>query len=601
MKTSTKWIDGSTKFLFFTGKGGVGKTSLACATAVKLADNGERVLLVSTDPASNLSQVFGVEIGDQPTSIPGVGGLDAMNIDPEAAAQVYRDRIIGPVRNTLPEKMVREMEEQLSGACTTEIAAFDEFTALLTESELVSGYDRIVFDTAPTGHTLRLMKLPAAWSSFIETNKSGASCLGPLSGLEKQRQRYSEAVAALADPQRTRLILVSRPDSSALAEADRTRSELGALGVSNQWLIINGVMPAESSDDPLAQAMIQRGRDAVDGMADDLRLLPNDQVALGAHNLVGLDSLRELMTVSDDSEKGEQASLVLPELDVPLLRDLVDEIAESGHGLVMVMGKGGVGKTTIAAAVAVELATRGHEVLLTTTDPAAHVARTIESEIPHLHMSRIDPKVETERYREHVLETKGKDLDAQGRAMLEEDLRSPCTEEIAVFQAFSRAIRESSQKFVVMDTAPTGHTLLLLDATGSYHRDLMRHAATGMKMVTPMMRLQDPEQTKMLIVTLPETTPVLEAAALQEDLRRAGIEPWGWVINSSLLASHTTDPLLRRRAQAESAMIERVKNEFAQRVAITPWLARQPVGTESLLQLTANDMTLDIADVVKEA
>jgi arsenite/tail-anchored protein-transporting ATPase len=595
MKRTTKWIDQNTRFLFFTGKGGVGKTSLACATAVKLADEGQMVLLVSTDPASNLAHVFGVDVHDQPTPVPDVANLHAMNIDSEAAAHAYRDRIVGPVRESLPEKMVREMEEQLSGACTTEIAAFDEFTSLLTHSELTNGYDRIVFDTAPTGHTLRLMKLPAAWSSFIDTNKSGASCLGPLSGLDKQRQRYAEAVAALADPARTRLILVSRPESSALTEAERTRGELEALGVTNQWLIINGVMPAGTSDDPLAQAMVRRGKAAMDGMSENLRRLPSEQVPLAAHNLIGLESLRGLFAEPEVSHGGGEATSELPDLDVPMLRDLVDVIAESGHGLVMLMGKGGVGKTTIAAAVAVELASRGHEVLLTTTDPAAHLAQTVESELPHLQLSRIDPHVETERYRRQVLETKGKGLDSHGRAVLEEDLRSPCTEEIAVFQAFSKAIRESSKKFVVMDTAPTGHTLLLLDATGSYHRDIMRHAKDGTKLITPMMRLQDVEQTKMLIVTLPETTPVLEAAALQDDLRRAGIEPWAWVINSSLFAARPTDPLLVRRALAEVPLIEEVRDERAPRLAMTPWLARQPVGPQSLLQLTGSRTTLEPA------
>jgi arsenite/tail-anchored protein-transporting ATPase len=333
----------------------------------------------------------------------------------------------------------------------------------------------------------------------------------------------------------------------------------------------------------------------MDGMSENLRRLPSEQIPLAAHNLIGLESLRDLFAEPEVSHRSGATTSELPDLDVPMLRDLVDVIAESGHGLVMLMGKGGVGKTTIAAAVGVELASRGHEVLLTTTDPAAHLAQTVESELPHLQLSRIDPHVETERYRQQVLETKGKGLDSHGRAVLEEDLRSPCTEEIAVFQAFSKAIRESSKKFVVMDTAPTGHTLLLLDATGSYHRDIMRHAKDGTKLITPMMRLQDVEQTKMLIVTLPETTPVLEAAALQDDLRRAGIEPWAWVINSSLLAARPKDPLLVRRALAEVPLIEEVRDDRAPRLAMTPWLARQPVGPQSLLQLTGSRTTLEPA------
>jgi len=234
----------------------------------------------------------------------------------------------------------------------------------------------------------------------------------------------------------------------------------------------------------------------------------------------------------------------------------------------------------------VELARRGHDVHLTTTDPAAHVAETIESEVERLTVSRIDPAAATERYRQHVLETKGKGLDAAGRALLEEDLRSPCTEEIAVFQAFSKAIREAGQRFVVMDTAPTGHTLLLLDATGAYHRDIMRHQAEGTRgLVTPMMRLQDPAQTKMLVVTLPETTSVLEAAALQEDLRRAGIEPWAWVINASLAAAGPTDPLLVARARAEIVQVVKVQRGLAARTALVPWLPEEPVGPKNLAKL----------------
>src|SRR3990167_4854316 len=542
-----KFLDQPPRFLFFTGKGGVGKTSIACATAIQLAEAGKKVLLVSTDPASNVGQVFGISIGNHITVVPAVPRLSALEIDPQAAAQLYRDRIVGPVRGILPEAVVKGIEEQLSGACTTEISAFDEFTALLIDSSLTADYAHIIFDTAPTGHTIRLLQLPGAWSGFLEQGKGDASCLGPLAGLEKQREQYKTAVAALADANRTRLILVARAQQATLREVARTHEELAAIGLKQQYLVINGVLPKiEAENDPLAAAIHERELAALNAIPDVLKSLPLDKVELKSFNLVGLDALHRLLT--------DTAPLALDLADKPLLFDephlseLVDGIAADGHGLVMLMGKGGVGKTTLAAAIAVELAHRGLPVHLTTSDPAAHLTGTLIGSLENLAVSRIDPHAETERYRQHVLDTKGAQLDAQGRALLEEDLRSPCTEEIAVFQAFSRIIREAGKKFVVMDTAPTGHTLLLLDATGSYHRDIVRQMGdTNVHFTTPMMQLQDPKQTKVLLVTLAETTPVLEAANLQADLRRAGIEPWAWVVNNSIAASQPQSALLKQR------------------------------------------------------
>jgi arsenite/tail-anchored protein-transporting ATPase len=584
------------KFVFFTGKGGVGKTSLACATALSLADQGEKVLLVSTDPASNVGQVFGIEIGNRITAIAGVTGLEAIEINPEEAAAQYRERIVGPMRGVLPEKALKGIEEQLSGACTTEIAAFDEFTALLTDRDLIDRYDHVIFDTAPTGHTIRLLQLPGAWSGFLEEGKGDASCLGPLAGLEKQRERYAAAVGRLSDADTTRLILVARPRRSALAEAARTSRELAAIGIRNQHLAVNGMMPADSHRDPLASALAERDQAALAEMDTELARLPRATFPLRSENIVGVDALRRLAAGAPESIGENGPAAQGGRTGLPSLGRLVDQIEGPGKGLIMFMGKGGVGKTTMAAAVAVELAGRGHEVLLTTTDPAAHLAETLNDEVSGLTVSRIDPAEETARYRDHVLETKGKDLDPQAQAMLEEDLRSPCTEEIAVFQAFSRVIRESSRHFVVMDTAPTGHTLLLLDATGSYHRDIVRHAeaSTQGRIVTPMMRLQDPEKTKVMIVTLPETTPVLEAAHLQDDLRRAGIEPWGWIINASLAAAQTTNPLLHLRAAAEAPQIAKVREELASRYAVVPMQAEEPVGRERLIALCRGTATAEL-------
>ncbi|MDP1754680.1 MAG: arsenical pump-driving ATPase [Methylotenera sp.] len=575
------------RFLFFTGKGGVGKTSIACATAIQLAESGKRVLLVSTDPASNVGQVFGINIGNHITAVPAVPNLAALEIDPQAAAQGYRDRIVGPVRGILPDDVVKGIEEQLSGACTTEIAAFDEFTALLIDSPVTYNYDHIIFDTAPTGHTIRLLQLPGAWSGFLEKGKGDASCLGPLAGLEKQREQYKAAVDALADGKRTRLILVARAQQSTLREVARTHEELAGIGLKQQHLVINGILPKiEAETDPLAAAIYQREQAALNAIPEVLKQLPQDLVALKAFDLFGLDTLRQLLTDTPYQQHGTNESAIT--VDKPSLSQLVDSIVADGHGLVMTMGKGGVGKTTVAAAVAVELANRGLPVHLTTSDPAAHLSDTLNGTLDNLTVSRIDSHEETERYRQHVLDTKGAKLDAHGRALLEEDLRSPCTEEIAVFQAFSRIIREAGKKFVVMDTAPTGHTLLLLDATGAYHREVARQMDKAhLQFTTPMMQLQDPKQTKILIVTLAEKTPVLEAANLQLDLRRAGIEPWAWVINNSVAATTTTSSLLHQRALNELVEINSVAKVYSKRYAVVPMLKDEPIGVQRLLDLAA--------------
>jgi arsenite/tail-anchored protein-transporting ATPase len=580
-------FEGIPRFAFFTGKGGVGKTSLACATAVSLAERGHRVLLVSTDPASNVAQVFETTIGNKLCSIPNMPGLDAIEIDPEAAAAIYRERIVAPLRGVVPDGELKGVIEQLSGACTTEIAAFDEFTALLTNEDLIGRYDHVVFDTAPTGHTIRLLQLPGAWSSFLEDGAGDASCLGPLAGLEKQRDRYAAAVEHLADGGTTQLVLVTRASRSALNEAARTSRELADIGIGNQKLAINGVMPATESSDPLALAIIKREQAALATMDPAIAQLPRETFPLRSENLVGIAALKRFIVGEALPAMGSGVSASEPVGQPPKLGTLLDEVATTGKGLLMFVGKGGVGKTTMAAAAAVELASRGFDVLLTTTDPAAHLSETLSEAVPSLTVGRINPVEETARYRAEVIRSKGAGMDAKALAMLEEDLRSPCTEEIAVFQAFSRTIRESTRHFVVMDTAPTGHTLLLLDATGSYHRDIVRNSAPGSqgRMITPMMRLQDQQLTKVFIVTLPETTPVLEAQGLQNELRRAGIEPWAWVINSSLAVAATTHPLLLKRAEAENRQIAKVRDDLATRYAVVAMQAEEPVGADKLAAL----------------
>ena len=578
-----KWLSNPTRFLFFTGKGGVGKTSISTAVAITLADAGKRVLLVSTDAASNLDEMLNVKLSNHPVAVPEVKGLELINIDPDDAAQAYRQRVVDQMGKLATQDEKSAVREQLSGACTTEIASFDEFSSLLADEN--SRYDHIIFDTAPSGHTLRLLSLPKAWSGFLAGNDKGASCLGPHSGLKMQEARFNQALAALCNPELTSIVLVARPETSALKEAARTSVELKALGLSQQRLIINGVFHTSLSDDLVAREVESQGKNALENIPDALKELPQDEVPLRAVDNVGLPALRALL--SEAAPIYSQKPQTVEPMTAKPFGLLVDELSKLDHGLIMVMGKGGVGKTTIAAAIALGLVDK--TVHLSTTDPAAHVAETLREEVPGLQVSRIDPKAETQKYIDKIMSAKGPALNADEKALLLEDLQSSCTEEVAVFHAFSHIVAQARSGFVVLDTAPTGHSLLLIDAAGAYHRQMMstfeKQTGTTVNIVTPLMRLQDSAYTKIILVRLTEVTPVSQAAALQEDLHRAKIEPYAWVLNRSVLAAQTKDPLLGARIQGEVKQMKRINSGLSKNLFVIPFRSEPPVGVNALRAL----------------
>lgn len=573
-----------TPFLFFTGKGGVGKTSTACAVAVSLADTGHKVLIVSTDPASNLQDVFEVELTNEPIEIPNVQNLYACNLDPEEAAKTYRDKVVGPYRGKLPDSVVSTMEEQLSGACTVEIAAFDEFTNLLANEEMVNQFDYILFDTAPTGHTLRLLQLPTAWSGFLEESTHGASCLGPLSGLDEKKGLYAKTVEALSNPKQTTLMLVARPDVSSLEEANRASKELKEIGISNQNLIVNGLMKQHVKEDEISTAFYNRQQQALKKMPQELKQMVMYSVPYVSYPLTGINHLRHLFQ-SHTLPAPEIKDIDLSQQNLAEFKDVVEDFSVDGTKVIFTMGKGGVGKTTVASAIAVGLVEKGHRVHLTTTDPAAHLDFVFSnSEAKELlSISRINPKAEVEAYKNEVLSKASEELDEDGIAYIQEDLNSPCTEEIAVFRAFADVVAKSEDEIVVIDTAPTGHTLLLLDATQSYHKELERSTGEVPESVKKLLpRLRNPKETSVVIVTLAEATPVLEASRLQVDLKRAEITPKWWVVNQSLYATDTVDPVLKGRAQAEAAWIKKVSEELTSNCAIIPWQPEEKIGYEKV-------------------
>lgn len=562
----------SNKYIFFTGKGGVGKTSIACATAVELAELGRKVMLVSTDPASNLQDVFDRDLNNKGVVIKEIPNLNVANFDPMKAAEEYRESVIKPYRGKLPESVIKNMEEQLSGSCTVEIAAFNEFTNFITNPRISEMYEHIVFDTAPTGHTLRMLQLPAAWSDFIDENTHGTSCLGQLSGLEEKKDVYKEAVKTLANGEQTKLILVARAEKLPLKEATRASQELNKIGIKNQLFVINGVL--DSYDDDLSESIYKKERRAINDMSPVLKNLPIFKIPLRPYNIEGLESIRNFL--SDEAYK--------PRVEVSKinrgnhLNQVIDDLYLNDKKIIFTMGKGGVGKTTVASSIALGLAKKGKKVHLTTTDPANHLD-DIFKDHKNISVSSIDEKEEHEKYKRKVLNSVKNEMSAEDRAYIEEDLKSPCTQEIAVFRAFAEVVDKSDEEVVIIDTAPTGHTILLLESTQSYHQEIERsHGEVPESIKKLLPKLRDSSHTEVIIVTLAQPTPVFEAERLEKDLKRASIRSNWWIINASLQHAETTNEVLKAKSTNEIKWINRVSEISKEKFALIEWLESDVEG-----------------------
>ncbi len=617
-------------FLFFSGKGGVGKTTMACTTAVAEADAGRRTLIVTTDPASNLADVFEQPIGHQVTAIRGVPNLWAMEIDPDQATAEYTDRTLAPIRAIFPPEIVRVMEEQLASPCTAEVAAFDRFADFLDPIAMLdpgvdSPFDLVIFDTAPTGHTVRLLELPEAWTKSISEAEagSGQTCIGPASAIGEAKAKYERALSALRDPDQTRFVFVLQPEATAIGETARSSADLGRLGIATTELIVNGILPAEEASSPFFAARIAMQRRYLGEIAQRLPM-PTRHVPLLDGEVRGIDRLRAVAPLLRDERVprpafGHEASQPagaptrLPDRDAATARLLPD-----GHPrTIFFAGKGGVGKTAVSCTTAVWLANQGLRTLLVTTDPAAHIGDvlgvTVDPEpgpvagVPGLWAARVDPKAAAAAYTERVIG----DAIARGRgedqiAAMREELDSPCTEEIAAFDRFIDLISRDSYDVTVIDTAPTGHTLRLLELPIDWSRQLDVKvfasvdtaaaddvAKVRFGRVIEMMR--DPRQSTFAFVMYPEATPIVEAARAIDELGTVGI-PLGLVVaNMVLPADVCTTPYTMARHRMQQRYLAEIARRFDAPIVEVPLVDGEVAGLDRLATMAGRLFTVTAA------
>ncbi len=602
-----------TEFVFFSGKGGVGKSTVSCATATWLADNDYETLLVTTDPAPNLSDIFGQGIGHEVTEIEGIENLSAIEIDPDTAAEEYRQETIEPMRQLLGEEEIKTVEEQLNSPCVEEIAAFDNFVDFMDSPE----YDVVVFDTAPTGHTIRLMELPSDWNAELE--KGGSTCIGPAASMEDKKVQYERAIDTLQNTEQTTFAFVGKPEDSSVDEIERSAGDLAELGIESQLLILNGYLPESVCEDPFfegkredEQAVIERAPEEFD--ADATATYP-----LQPGEITGLDLLSDVASVVYDDEEptvdvGSATDVDTDQsVDTEALADpasVADRVTPSDDETryLFFTGKGGVGKSTIAAASATKLAEAGYETLVVTTDPAAHLEDIFGEPVGHeptsvsqtnLDAARIDQEKALEEYRTQVLDHVTEmyedkddteiDVDA-AIANVEEELESPCAEEMAALEKFVSYFQKDGYDVVVFDTAPTGHTLRLLELPSDWKGfmdlgSLTKGAAPakGDQYDEVIETMQNPERSSFAFVMYPEYTPMMEAYRAAEDLNdQVGIETAFVVANYLLPEEYGDNGFFENRRAQQAKYLDEIKNRFETPMMLAPLRRDEPIGLDEL-------------------
>lgn len=585
-----------TKFIFFSGKGGVGKTSMACTTSVYYADQGKKTLIVTTDPAANLADVFEQEIGHKITKINGIENLFAMEIDPEKATNEYKERSLAPMRELFDEEMLKIAEEQLSGPCTEEMASFDKFIDFMEEDS----FDMVIFDTAPTGHTIRLLELPVDWSKHIEESSkgSGQTCMGPVALIQESKKKYDDAIAKLRNPERTDFIFVMQPEQTSLEETIRSSNELKEIGIKTTKIIINGFIPKAEAIHPFFKSRYDMQQSYLNKAKATFKNTCIETMELFDSELKGIEMFRKsaLKLFKTKVSNKNIEHLIYPE--------------KGKRKNIFFSGKGGVGKTSMACITAIQTAQKGYKTLLMTTDPAAHIGKVLDKPVTNeitkidgvvnLYAVEIDQKKATEDYKNKIL-TDAKDrFDESTLKAMEEELNSPCTEEMAAFQKFIEYANLDDFEVIVFDTAPTGHTLRLLELPMDWSKQIQLKAGLSTKIsqadkkqkeqfdrVIEMMR--DEEVTTFGFVMYPEKTPIIEAYRASKELETVGIKTQLAIANFIIPEEQAITPFFTNRRNMQLKYLDDMHKKFRDLLILkVPMFEKEIKGIKMLTKIAEN-------------